>query len=122
MPTLETTVTATTKQDITLTPSIRRKLITELKLYQELRLQLKTIEHAIDRHRNLIGQIRDDTGEQSIALEGFTVTLVAPVRKKFDAKKYVLLGGDLEIYNAANVDTPSKAYDKISCPNDRMED
>ena len=122
MPTLEATVTATTTQTVQLKPALRRKLLNELKAYAGLRLQLKTIEEQMDKHKEVIGAIRDETGEQAIELEGYRVCLVAPIRKKFDAKKYVTLGGDLDIYNAANVDTPSKPYDKVTCPNDRNGD
>lgn len=88
-------------REIKLKPTLRRKLLNELKLYQELKVQLKTIEYALDKHKAAIGELRDETGEQSISLDGFSVTLVAPMRK-----------GDLELY---------KEYNKISCPGDRSE-
>jgi hypothetical protein len=118
MPTLEQTVTAstTTTTQLKLKPAIRAKLLRELRVYAELHQQKKAIELAMEKHKGVVSDIRNETGKQSIELEGFKVTLVAPIRKKFDAKKFVTLGGDIEIYNAANIDTPSAAYDKISFP------
>ena len=96
-------------REIKLKPTLRRKLLNELKLYQELKVQLKTIEYALDKHKAAIGELRDETGEQSISLDGFSVTLVAPMRKKFDPNSE---WGGLELY---------KEYNKISCPGDRSE-
>lgn len=119
MPTLE--ATTTTQTQVKIKPTVLQKLRRELKLFAELRLQLKTLEHAMDKHKGIIAEIREESGEQSIMLDGFTITLVAPVRKVFDAKRYVTLGGDLAIYNAANVETPSKPYTKVTTPKDDDE-
>ena len=112
------TITATTTHEIKLSPTIRRKLLTKLKTYAELRLQVKVLEAAMDKQKTEIGALRDETGEQSIELDGFKVTLVAGVRKKFNPKKYVALGGDLDLYNQAVEEKLNRPYEKISCPGD----
>lgn len=110
------TITATTTHEIKLAPTIRRKLLTKLKTYAELRSQLKIIESAMEKQKAEIGALRDETGEQSIELEGFKVTLVAGVRKKFNPKKFVAIGGDLDLYNQAVEEKLNKPYEKISVP------
>jgi hypothetical protein len=117
MPTLEATTTTT----VQIKPALLKKLRQELRTFAELRTQLKALEHAVEKHKNLIADIREETGEQSITIDGFSVTLVAPIRKVFDAKKFVALGGNLETYNKANIDTPSKAYCKVSVPKEDGE-
>ena len=86
------TITASTTHEIVLAPALRRKLLVKLKTYQELRGQLKVIEAAMDKQKAEIGAIRDETGEQSIELEGFKVTLVAPTRKVFNPKRFIAEG------------------------------
>jgi hypothetical protein len=122
MPKQQQTVTATTTMEITLAPQIRRKLLTELRTYAQLHEQHKALELAMDKIKGKVAAIRDETGEQSLKLEGFTTTLVAPVRKKFNPKIYVKLGGDLELYNQAIEETLTKPYEKITCPGSKDED
>ena len=70
----------------------------------------------MDKIKAKVGDLRNETGEQSVELEGFRVTLVAPTRKKFNAKTFVKLGGDIDIYNQANEEVLSKPYEKITLP------
>lgn len=122
MPKLQQTVTATTTTEISLAPQIRRKLLTELRTYAQLHEQKKALELAMDKIKAKVAAIRDDTGEQSLKLEGFTTTLVAPTRKKFNPKIFVKLGGDLELYNQAVEETLTKSYEKITCPGSSDEE
>lgn len=118
MPKLQQTANATvsTTKEIRLEPKLRKKILTELRTYAGLHDQLKAIQHAMDKKKAIIGELRNETGEQSVELEGFKVTLVAPTRRKFDPKKFVTLGGDIEVYNEANVETLTTPYEKITCP------
>src|SRR6267142_3452835 len=119
MPSLETNATVKTVQEIRLAPVLRKKLLTRLNVYAGLKAQRDAIDHAMKKAADEIGALRDETEEQSIKLEGFTVTLVAGHREKFNAKKFVQLGGDLAIYNQAKDLVPVKAYNRISTPNDK---
>lgn len=110
------TFTVSTTKDITIKGALRSKLIKELRLFAELYTQKKAIDQAMDKHKAVIAELREETGETSIKLEGFSSTLVAPIRSKFDAKRFVSLGGDLAIYNQAVVNVPSRSYEKISIP------
>ena len=119
MPGLETATTLATTHEVQLKPSLVTKLRRELRLYAELKTQLKVIESVLDKHKGVIGAIREETGEQSLKLDGFLITLVAPIRKKFNAMKFVELGGDVAIYNQAHEDVSGKAYERITCPGEK---
>lgn len=112
---------ATTTHEIKLEASVRRKLLTELKTYQSLHAQKKALELAMDKIKTKVGEIRNSTGEQSLELDGFKVTLVAPTRKKFNSKAFVKLGGDIDIYNQANEEVLSTPYEKITLPGEKGE-
>ena len=109
-------VSATTTTEITLKPALKTRLLKELRTYAMLRSQMKDLELALDKHKAVIGGIREETGEQKLEIDGFSVTLVAPIRKKFNPKRFVAEGGDLAIYNNAMDDVTSRPYEKISCP------
>lgn len=114
-------VTTTTTEEVLLTTKQRQRLLQELKVYQELKQQRDAIELAMDKHKAVIGGIRDETGEMSLTIDGFKTTLVAGSRKKFNPKKYVTLGGDLDLYNQAVDTKPTKPFEKITCPGDKEE-
>ena len=116
MPRMDTTATVSTTKEVRLSPQVRRKLLTEFRLYGQLKEQLDTLKSAMDKRKANIAALRDETGEMSLSLEGFTTTLVAPVRKKFNPKVFVREGGDMAVYNAAMEDVPSKPYEKVTCP------
>lgn len=124
MPTLEmnATVTATTTQTIKLKPTVRKKLLASLKIYSELRTQIKALEHALDKHKDIVSQLREETGEQSLSLEGYTVTLVAPLRSKLEPAKLIALGVSMETIQAATTVKPTKAYVKISVPGEQSRE
>lgn len=109
-------VTATTTHEVKLAPALRKKLLTSLRTYAGLKSQIEVLESALKKQKGLIGALREETGEQSLALEGFKVTLVANIRKKFNPKKFVQLGGDLALYNEAHEDVPVRAFEKITLP------
>lgn len=110
------TVTVSTTREVKLEAATRRKLMTELKTYQNLHAQKKALELAMDKIKAKVGVIRAETGEQSLELDGFKVTLVAPTRKKFNPKTFVKLGGDIDIYNQANEESLVTPYEKITLP------
>lgn len=120
MPTLTATVTTTT--EIKLKPSIRTKLLNLFRQYAALRDQKKTTEHAMKKIVGQIADIRNETGEGSLKLEGFTTSLVAPTRKKFNEKRFVAEGGDLELYKSCFDEVPVKSYEKVSVPGEKEDD
>lgn len=114
-----TSLTVKTEQDITIKPTVRKKLLTALRTYAELRVDLKAIEAAMDKQKGTIGAIREEIGEQSLGLEGFTVTLVAGVRSTLDKAKLIAQGVTVAQIEAATTTKPTKPYTKITVPGQR---
>ena len=112
MPTVSTIV----EEEVVLAPAVKKRLLIELRSYQAVSDQIKVLEHAKDKHRASIGKIREEADATSLRVDGFTVTLCSPIRKKWNPKKFVALGGILEYYTMAHDDVTSKAFEKISCP------
>lgn len=109
-------ITATTTHQVTITPTLRRKLVTELKTWDQLHTQEKAIKAAKAKHAANIEAIQTELEESTLKIEGFTTTIVAPVRSKIDRERFVKLGGKLDILDAATVQTPGKSYVKITPP------
>mgnify|MGYP001573967162 FL=1 len=118
MPTLAATasVTATTTHQLKLAPQLKRKLLLALKTYTELAAQAKVLALAKKKQSGIVEEIQTELGESSIDIDGYKSTIVAPIRKVLDRKRFVALGGDLAILDQAMIDTPSKAYPKITAP------
>ena len=109
-------VTTTTVQTVTLKPTVRKKLLTALRTYAGLKDQEKVLEVAKKQVRGGIGAILEDVGESTLKIEGFTATFVAPAKKVLDRKKFVQLGGDLALLDAAYVEQAVTPYVKVTCP------
>lgn len=116
------TVTTTTVQTLTLKPTVRKKLVGLLRTYGGLKDQEKAIELAKKQTRGGIGAILEDVGESTLKIEGFTATFVAPAKKVLDRKKFVQLGGDLALLDAAYVEQAVTPYVKVSCPKEDKEE
>ncbi len=113
---LQATIVATTTTEVTIAPKVRLKLLSELKAYQRLKQSADEIEAQMKAHKETIDSIRHETGHESIAIDGFKTTLVAPVRSKLDKKLFVRLGGKLDLLEKATTKTPGTSYTKITCP------
>ncbi len=119
---LSATATVTTTREIKLSVSIRRKLLTELHAFQELKAQRDAIDGALEMHKATIGRLRESTGETSLELEGFKITHVSPTRSTLDKKKLVELGCALAWIEEATVTKPTKQFDKVTCPGEKVEE
>lgn len=111
-----TALLATTTHEVVLKPAVRRQLLKELRLWAELHAQEKAIKLAKSKHAHAVESMQTELGESSIDLEGFKSTIVAPMRSSLDKKKFVALGGKLEILEKATVQVPGKSYLKITAP------
>ncbi len=116
MPKLSVTATTTTTTELSLSTRQKQALMVKFQNYQAQKAVLDAAQAKMDALKAEIQKLREATGEMSLELNGFQSTLVAPTRKTFDPKAFVKAGGDLDIYNEAMVDTPVKAYEKITCP------
>ena len=117
MPTATVTVTALTTHQLALSPQIKRKLLLALRTYTELSAQAKALQLAKHKQSKIVEDIQTELGESHIEIEGFKATVVAPIRHTLDKKRFVALGGDLDILERAMVDQSGKAYVKITAPN-----
>lgn len=115
------TLQATTTQTVKLAPQLRRKLLTELRAYAELKQQAAAIASAMEKHKSAVSKIREDLGETSIAIEGFKVTQVIPTRSTLDKKKLVELGCAAAWINEATVVAPGRPYTKLTTPGEKEE-
>ena len=113
---LAATVTATTSHELQLSPAIRRRLMTQLRSYQELAAKRTAIEAEMAFCRAAVAEIQTELEESSIELEGFKSTLVAPMKSMFDKKKFVRIGGRLDLIEAATSKVPGKVYVRITPP------
>ncbi len=116
------TITVSTTQEVRISPTLQKKLRTELTAYAALRTELKSIESKMDASKAKIEAVREETGEQKLEIDGYSVCIVAPIRKKFSAKKFVSIGGDLALYNRAVENVTSSPYTKVTCPGSKSDD
>lgn len=112
MPALTTEQTT----EVTIEPALRVKLVKELRAYAKQKDLKDAAEAAMDKLKVRIADLRDETGETSVSVDGYSVTLVAPLKSTFNKKLFVSNGGDLDIYNQSFEDKPVKAYTKITVP------
>ncbi len=112
------TVTTTQTTTVELKPALKTKLLKRLKVYADLRAQLKSIEAEMDAEKTSIGLLREEAGVNSLALEGYTVTQVCGLRKILDHKKLIAMGVTIGMIEEATDTKPNRPYEKISCPSD----
>ena len=115
------TATTTPKTEVKLQPSVRRRLLTELKTYAALKAQMDALKSAIDKRKGIIGGIREEAGVDSLSLEGFKITQVTGTTSKLNKQKLVELGCALAWIDEATEIRPKKSYEKISVPGEKEE-
>ena len=119
MPALATTVTTTTKEEVKIKPILRTRLLKRLRVYGELRTQLKAIEAAMDKEKTEIGKIREEVGVTSLSLNGYKITQVSPLRSTLDKQKLIAMGVTTDMLEEATVTKPGRPYEKVTCPGDK---
>lgn len=126
MPKLMTSPVATTTQtlEVKISPAIKRRLLTNLKIYHELKIEADALKAAMDKHKAEVTKLRELTGEKALGLEGFKTKWVVGTHKKLDKKKLVELGCALAWIDEATDEKPKKPYELITCPGEkaRVED
>lgn len=109
-------VTVSTTSELVLKPAVKSKLLRELRLYEKAKLALKDAEALAEKHKAAVAGIREEIGEQTVKVDGFTVTLVAGTKSKLDKGKLIAQGVTTAQIEMATVVTPSKAYTLITLP------
>lgn len=114
-------VTTTTTTTVKLAPKLKQKLLTKFREYADLKTKLDATKVRMDALKVELADLREDTGEVSLELEGFKTTLISPTRSKFNEKKFIADGGDISIYKGAVEVVPSKSYEKVSVPGQKED-
>lgn len=123
MPKVALEATVSTTKTVKLEPRVRRLLQTKLQEYFVKKQAIKRLEAEADKIKDTLESLREETGEATVTIEGYgTITLVAPMRKKFNEKRFVAAGGDLAIYNQSFDNVPSTPYTKVSPPGEKDAD
>lgn len=112
-------LTTNQTQEVSLKPALKSKLLRELKVYAQLRVDLKAIEAALDKHKGVIGGLREEADVESLSIEGFKVSQVTSVRKKFYLERLLAMGVTLEMWNDCHDPVPGKPYTKITIPGEK---
>lgn len=99
-------------------PRLKLKLQTKLRAYAALVAEKKALKLRMEKAAEELVALRDETGELSISLEDYgSITYVGgQTYKKFNPKKFVLLGGNLAVYTEAVENKPKKSFEKITVP------
>jgi len=117
-----TKATVSTTKDIVLKPQVLRKLRLELKTYTSLKEQFDILKAQLDKRKGVIGRLREETGEQSLSLDGYKITRVCGTSSKIDKAKLVELGCAMAWITESTVVTPKKPYEKITLPGEKDEE
>jgi hypothetical protein len=104
---------------VILKPALKSKLLKRLRVYAELRAQLKAIESAMDKEKSEIGLLREEAGVDKLAIEGFSVAYVTNLRSTLSKPKLVAMGVTMEMIEDATEVKPGKPYTKVTCPGDK---
>ena len=118
------TATTVVEHQVKLSPALRRKLLSELRTYAELKSQADVIALAIKKGKDKVESVLGEIGESNLSVEGFKTTLVcAKGSSKLDPMKLVALGVSTDLIKKATVEGAPKApYIKITVPGEKHED
>ncbi len=114
-----TSVTTTTTEQVTLKPSQRRRLLTNMQTHAKVCAEIKTLEGKKEKAAAAVRAVREETGANSLTLDGYTTTNVQGTTTSLDKEKLVELGCALAWIEEATVTKPKKAYEKITAPGSR---
>jgi hypothetical protein len=106
----------TVEQSVQLTTAQQVKLRKELKLKAQYDREIKALEAKKKAAVAAISVIREESGLDTFELDGFTVTLVAPVREVLDHKALIALGCKVEWIEKATKLVPTEPYTKVTAP------
>lgn len=111
------TVTTTQQQDVTIATITQARLVHKLKAWQDIQQEIAALEQAKAALVDEIEAIRAiEVGVNAFAVEGYKIARIESTTTSFDKKRFVTLGGDLALYEAAQVTKPRKPYTRITAP------
>lgn len=115
-----TSVTTTVRKVVKLLPSLRRQLLVELAAAQKEKLAVKAAEEKYDKRKAKIRKLRESTGEESLEIDGYTMTNVQGTNTRFDEKKMIAHGLSVAEIESFKTTTPKKAYEKLTFPSEKV--
>jgi len=74
--------TVTTVQEITISPRLQKRLLTELHAYATLSSELKALDEAKKGHSSQVLLLADEVGAEKFDVEGYKVAVVKGARDK----------------------------------------
>lgn len=120
MPKQQQTLLATTKEEITLEPKVRRKLLAELRRYEAVQTELKALEEQKKAIAARVQTLHQETGYNSLDIDGFKVTIVQGTYTKINEKKLLTWISVAQLEEAREIHS-RKPFEKITCPKDEEE-
>ncbi len=115
------TATATVTKTVALSTELKRHYLTVLEHYADLKAQRDTLDREMKSLKESVETILADTGEESLAIDGYKSVMVAPVRKVLDPKRLITLGVDPGVIAQATVEVATTPYLKITVPGAKDE-
>lgn len=114
-PKAEITTTIVTSATVQIKPTVRRRLLHELHTYTALKTQRDAADHGMSKAKDSLQSICEDNELEVPMYDGFTledasIKMVCASSKKLDRKRFVELGGDLQILDDAMIEMPKKPY------------
>lgn len=106
----------TVENEVRLSPTQRVQLLKDLREFAKAKAQIKALEKKAADLNAKVDAVREAEGLDKFEIDGFSVTLVAPVRDVLDQKKLISLGCKVEWLTKATEKVPSQPYTKITAP------
>jgi len=121
------TITTTITQTVQLSAALKRKVLTELRTWEELHTQQKILELAMEKAKACAHKIFTDAGceqalEDGISIEGFKAKLVKSKGGRLDKGVLITLGVTSEMLDEATVEFDKKPFVRITAPGEKEED
>lgn len=111
----------TLEQTQELRPELRQRLEALLANYQVVKVDADLTKAILDKEVATIYALLKDEGIEKTELGEIKLTEVGGESSKFDPKKFVAAGGNLDHYKAAIVKKPKKKYLKITIGKEKPE-
>lgn len=126
------TTTVTTIQEVTITPKIVKKLVTELNGYAVVQRELKALDEAKRGHSDAVLQLAiEGVDGDKFKLEGFGVAVVRGAKdRRFDKEKLIKrlvkdgkysTKAAMALVEDCTTEKPKKDHVRITCPGEDDE-
>ncbi len=114
---LTATTTLTVTKQVKLLPSVKRQLLVELQAAQKHKAAKDAAEERYDAAKAKIRALREATGEETLEIDGYTITNVTGTTTSWDEKKMLKHGLSVAEIESFKTIKPKKAYEKVTFPN-----